>query len=213
MPKSQFPDAAFGELLMALRRLDSPRIDPKHPAMRQIEGLWQAVGPTTDLSHDVVEWMAEAFLGVLEPLAALMLECRTKNRVPSDVHIAAIAAAGDALRQRFSKAGKRRLVVGLFERYPAHSLKIEEYAKWVGLSLNHALASEPTHDRLERIKTALGAMADVRGRGNKKDMSKWQAMACVLNAYGDPITAASLRRELSKKPAARRSHLLKKGGI
>ncbi len=105
------------------------------------------------------------------------------------------------------------MVVGLFERFERRPLGIEKYATWIGLSLGRALQCEPTAERTARIKTALAAMADVRGRGNKKDTSKWEALAGVLNAYGDPVIAASLRREMSKKPAARKSHLLKKGEI
>jgi hypothetical protein len=208
--------AAADALNASLRALAGPRLEAAHPAQQQLTALWGSLAPSAVSAPEVAEWTERAFYGILEPLIALMVECQTANKLPARAHVDALRITENALRRRFSKAGARKFVVYLFERYCSVGyvgIDAGQFAGMIAVALEHAFDCEVTVERLERIKVAVEAMAEVRGRSRKKDTLKWPAIANVLAAYGDPVNADSLRRTASKKPARRKSHVLKKGEI
>lgn len=208
--------AAADAVNAALRYLEGPQLEPTHPAQAQLTALWRNVGPTSDTPLDVAEWSESVFRGVLEPIVALLVECRKTKKLPTRVHVDALVVTEKALRRRFSKGVARQVVANLFERYSSagHAgIDAKKFSGIIAVTLEHVFDCEVTAERHERIKVAVAAMSDVRGRGRKKDTLKWKAIADVLEAYGDPVRPASLRRSVARKPAGSISHVLKKGEI
>jgi hypothetical protein len=121
----------LAEIVRSLRALGGWRLE-EAAALGPIEALWKIVGITTDNSAEVADFGTDVFVKVIEPLIALLIEARTRDKLPAEGVVAQIRQlAQGPLRRRLSRHDARLVTIqaferahagGWFKRYPAETV-------------------------------------------------------------------------------------------
>jgi hypothetical protein len=204
----------LAEIVRSLRALGGWRLE-EAAALGPIEALWKIVGITTDNSAEVADFGTDVFVKVIEPLIALLIEARTRDKLPAEGVVAQIRQlAQGPLRRRLSRHDARLVTIqaferahagGWFKRYPAETVAMIatmlEQVFGGGAHLRRYVKPLNKFDRLLflRIQISLEAMPIVSaGRGHRKKITKWEAIAKVLALFGDEVSASTIRRVASE---------------